>query len=95
MFAGSMPNFATSAPLVETATKCLRMADSSRSFASSHVRAVCAFVMVSIVVNVFDAMTKSVSSGSRSRVFSKKSAPSTLETNRQTISRSLYARSAS
>ncbi len=44
---------------------------------------------VSSVVKVFDEMTKSVSFGSRSRVASTKSAPSTLETKRTVIARSL------
>ena len=90
MFAVSMPNFATSAALVETATKCLATADSSPpSAASSQARAVCALVIVSSVVNVFDEMTKSVSRGSRSRVASAKSVPSTFETKRNVMLRSL------
>ena len=44
---------------------------SSPSFASDHSRAVRALVIVSSVVNVFDAMMNSVSSGSRSRVFDR------------------------
>ena len=47
-----------------------------------------AFVIVSSVVNVFDAMMNSVVSGSRSRVASRKSAPSTFDTNRYVIDRS-------
>ena len=54
-----------------------------------------ALVIVSSVVNVFEEITNSVSSGSRSRVFSAKSVPSTLETKRKVISRSLKWRSAS
>ena len=46
-----------------------------------------ALVIVSSVVKVFEEMTKSVSSGSRSRVFSAKSVPSTLETKRKVMSR--------
>ena len=68
MFAVSIPNFATSSAFVETATKCFATAASSPSVASDHSRAVRAFVIVSSVVNVFDAMMNSVSSGSRSRV---------------------------
>ena len=45
-------------------------------------RACAAFVSVSIVVNVFEETTKSVEAGSRSRVASAKSVPSTFETNR-------------
>ena len=41
-----------------------------------------ALVIVSSVVKVFDEMMNSVSAGSRSRVASAKSVPSTLETNR-------------
>ena len=47
-----------------------------------HARAVWALVIVSSVVNVFDETMNSVSAGSRSRVASAKSVPSTLETNR-------------
>ncbi len=54
-----------------------------------------AFVSVSIVVNVLDATTKSVSWGSRSRVDATKSAPSTLDTKRSVRRRSPYQRSAS
>src|SRR5439155_17029728 len=64
MFAGSMPNFRTSAVAVETATKCLATARSSPSARTHQARAVRAFVSVSIVVNVLDATTKSVSWGS-------------------------------
>ena len=88
MFAVSMPNFWTSAAFVETATKCFATAASSPNAFSSQARAVRAFVIVSIVVNVFDATMNSVSAGSRSAVFSTKSAPSTFETNRKVIVRS-------
>ncbi len=46
-----------------------------------------ALVMVSRVVKLFDEMTKSVSSGSRSRVASAKAVPSTFETKRKPRSR--------
>src|SRR5882724_9718280 len=95
MFAGSMPNFRTSAAAVETATKCLATARSSPSALTHQARAVRAFVSVSIVVNVLDDTTKSVSAGSRSRVDATKSAPSTLDTKRRTRRRSPYQRSAS
>ena len=49
---------------------------------------ICALVIVSSVVNVFEAITNSVSAGSRSRVFSTKSVASTLETKRTVRSRS-------
>ena len=95
MFAGSIPNLRTSASAVETATKCLVTARSSPSARTHQRRAVCAFVSVSSVVNVFEATTKSVSAGSRSRVDSTKSAPSTLDTKRSVSRRSAYQRSAS
>ena len=87
MFSGSMPNFVTSSALVETATKCFAIASSSPSAASVQARAECAFVIVSSVVNVFDEMTKSVSSGARSCVASTKSVESTFETKRNVRSR--------
>ncbi len=86
-----MPNLDTSAALVESATKCFGdralVAAEGRRVERSQSRAVWALVSVSSVVNVFDATMKSVSSGSRSRVFSAKSLPSTLETKRETMSR--------
>ena len=87
MFAGSMPNFATSSAFVETATKCFAIAASSPRAARAHSRAECALVIVSSVVKVFDETTKSVSSGARSRVASTKSVESTFETNRKVRSR--------
>ena len=87
MFAGSMPNSRTPSALVETATKCFATADSSPSAASAQSRAVRALVMVSRVVKVFDETMKSVSAGSRSRVASTKSVPSTFETKRKAMSR--------
>ena len=72
MFAGSMPKARTSASFVDTATKCFATAASSPSFRNAQSRAVRAFVMVSRVVNVFDAMMNSVVSGWRSRVASRK-----------------------
>ncbi len=50
-------------------------------------RAMRALVIVSSVVNVFEAMMNSVSLGSRSRVASAKSVPSTLETKRNVSER--------
>ena len=87
MLSVSMPNSATPSALVETATKCFAIASSEPSFASAQSRAVRALVIVSRVVKVFEEMMKSVSSGSRSLVFSAKSVPSTLETNRKVMSR--------
>jgi hypothetical protein len=46
-------------------------------------------VIVSSVVKVFEETMNSVSAGSRSRVASAKSVPSTLETKRKVRSRSL------
>ena len=88
MFSVSIPNSATPSALVETATKCLAIAASSPPRpARAHSRAVRALVIVSRVVNVFEQTTNSVSAGSRSRVASAKSVPSTLETKRKLISR--------
>ena len=57
--------------------------------ASDQSRAVCALVIVSSVVKVFDETMNSVSAGSRSRVASAKSVPSMLDTNRNVSVRSL------
>ena len=56
---------------------------------SNHSRAVCALVIVSSVVKVFEETMKRVSAGSRSRTASAKSVLSTLETKRKVIERSL------
>ena len=82
-----MPKAVTASALVETATKWRAMAASSPRAARVHCRAVWALVMVSRVVKVFDEMMNRVSAGSRSRVASAKSVPSTLETKRKTRSR--------
>jgi hypothetical protein len=87
MLAVSIPNSETPSALVETATKCLAIASSSPSTSSAQRRAVRALVIVSRVVKVFEEITNRVSAGSRSRVFSAKSVPSMLETNRKAISR--------
>ena len=90
MLSVSMPNFATSLALVETATKCLAMAGSSPFMpASSQPRADCALVIVSSVVKVLEETMNSVSAGSRSRTASAKSVPSTLDTKRNVMARSL------
>ena len=88
MLSVSIPKPETSSALVESATKCLATAASSDSAVSDHSRADLALVIVSSVVKVFEATTKSVSAGSRSRVFSTKSVASTLETKRISRSRS-------
>ena len=86
-----MPNSATSSALVDTATKCLATAASSppaRQRPASRARC-WALVIVSSVVNVFEETMNSVSAGSRSRVASARSVPSTFETKRNVRSRSL------
>jgi hypothetical protein len=90
MFAVSMPNSATFAAFVETATKWRATASALPANPwSVQARALCAFVIVSSVAKVFDEMMNSVSAGSRSRVASTKSVPSTLDTNRKLMLRSL------
>ena len=90
MLAVSMPNSDTFAAFVETATKCLATALASPPRPlSDQSRALWALVIVSSVVKVFDETMKSVSAGSRSRVASAKSVPSTLETKRNVMARSL------
>ena len=85
-----MPNADTFSALVETATKCLATAERSPpSPLSSQSRAVSALVMVSSVVKVLEETMNKVSAGSRSRVASTKSIPSTFETKRNVILRSL------
>ena len=89
MFCGSIPNSATLAALVDTATKWRATASSSFRAERSHSLAVAALVSVSMVVNVLDDTTKRVSAGSRSRVASAMSTPSTLDTKRTVRERSL------
>ena len=81
-----MPNFATSSAFVDTATKCLATASSDPRAFTHQSRAVCAFVIVSIVVNVFDEITNNVDAGSRPSVASKKSVASALATKRAAMS---------
>ena len=57
--------------------------------ARNQSRAVWALVIVSSVVKVFEETMNSVSAGSRSRTASAKSVPSTFETNRNVMPRSL------
>ena len=76
-----MPNWRTSASLVETAAKWrATAAGSPPSFASSQSRAEPALVMVSWVVKVLDATMNRVRSGSRPLRVSARWALSTLET---------------
>ena len=64
MFAVSMPNADTFSALVETATKCFATAFAFPPRpSSSQSRALCALVMVSSVVKVFEETMKSVSAG--------------------------------
>src|SRR3569833_743099 len=88
MFAVSMPNLATWSALVETATKCLAT-DSSPSADTSHCRAEVELVIVTTVEKVLEEMMNSASAVSRSRTASCRSAPSTLETKRNTRDRSV------
>ncbi len=85
-----MPNFATASAFVDTATKCLAtdLASPPRP-ACDQARADQAFVIVSNVVKVLEQIMNSVSEGSRSRTASLKSLPSTFETNRNVMERSL------
>jgi len=75
-----MPNLATASLLVESATKCLATAWSSRAAARNQSRAEWALAMVSRVVKVLEAMMKSVVSGDTCLSVSAKCVPSTLET---------------
>ena len=61
----------------------------ARGVDSSQSRAVVALVIVSRVVKVLELMMNSVSAGSRSRVASQMSLPSTLDTKRHSMRRSL------
>ena len=87
MFSTSMPNFATSAALVESATKCLATAASLPSLPTSHSRAESALVIVSWVVKVLEATMKSVCSALTSRSVSARWVESTLETKKHLIER--------
>ncbi len=82
MLAVSMPNSATFAVFVLTATKCLATAASSPRRLVSQSRADLALVSVSRVVKVLDETMNRVWAGSRSRVASAKSVESTLDTKR-------------
>ena len=88
MFSVSMPNSRTFSAFVLTATKWRATAASSRSAARSQSRAVRALVSVSSVPKVLLLTMNSVSAGSRSMVASRRSEPSTLDTNRNRRERS-------
>ncbi len=63
IFSGSIPNSVTAFVFVERAAKCLAISAGSPPFHRNHFFALSAFVMVSWVVKVLDAMRKSVVSG--------------------------------
>ena len=76
-----MPNFAAASTWVDTATKWRCSSASGTPPASDQSRAVCAFIIVSAVVNVFDATMKSVVPGSSDASASTIACASTLATN--------------
>jgi len=88
MFFVSIPNAATSFAAVETATKCFATAASASFFESpaffasarNHSLAASALDIVSCVVNVLDAMMKSVSAALTWRSVSARWVESTFET---------------
>ena len=80
MFAGEMPNSATSFAAVESATKCFATAALSPSALTSQSFAASALDIVSCVVNVFDATMKSVSAAFTWRSVSARCVESTFET---------------
>ena len=90
-----MPNLLTASPFVESAAKWLATAASAFSSFSNHFFAESALVIVSCVVNVFDAIKKSVVSAFRSRSTSAMCVPSTFETKCTFKSRFVYGLSAS
>src|SRR5690349_16550879 len=63
MFSVSIPKAETSFALVDKAAKCLAMSSAFAPFSRNQLLAVFALVMVSWVVNVFDAIRKRVVSG--------------------------------
>src|ERR1051325_7618637 len=89
IFAVSMPKADTFSAFVETARQCLATAFWSFNAFSDHSRALWALVIVSSVVKVLEDTMNKVSAGSRSRVASTRSMPSTFETKRNVMVRSL------
>ena len=88
MLAVSMPNFAHLLGVGRDRDEVLgHRLLVAEGCAAATSRAVRALVIVSSVVKVFDEMMNSVSAGSRSRVASEKSVPSTFETKRKVRSR--------
>src|ERR1700690_1396994 len=63
IFERAIPNFTTSVSFVDNATKCLAICAGSKADFKNHPRAEWGLVMVSCVVNVFEAIRKRVSSG--------------------------------
>ena len=80
MFAGEMPNSATSFAAVESATKCFATAALSPSALTSQSFAASALDIVSCVVKVLDAVMKRVSLALTARSVSAMWVESTLET---------------
>ena len=80
MLAASIPNSATLAAFVDTATKWRAMSFSAAPPARNQARALAALVMVSMVVKVFEAITNRVRAGfTRASTWASWS-PSTFET---------------
>ncbi|MNH41289.1 hypothetical protein D3C79_1027580 [compost metagenome] len=80
MLSVSIPKAATSFALVDKAAKCLAISSFEPPFSMNQSRAVFAFVMVSCVVNVFEAIRNKVVSGSTDFNVSAICVPSILET---------------
>src|SRR5258706_5864535 len=80
MFFLSIPKFTTSLSLVERAAKCLAICFSSFAFFRNHCLAVWAFVIVSCVVKVLEAIRKRGLSGFTFFNVSAICVPSTFET---------------
>src|SRR6478609_9838488 len=80
MFSEAIPNSVTALVLVETATKCLATSPLPFDLSRNHCFADSAFVIVSCVVNVLEAMMNKVVSALRCFTVSTKCVPSTLET---------------
>mmetsp|Transcript_11067 Transcript_11067/g.37682 ORF Transcript_11067/g.37682 Transcript_11067/m.37682 type:complete len:209 (-) Transcript_11067:184-810(-) len=95
MLDGLIPKALQPSVLVERATKCCATAASGAPPWRNHALALCALVIVSWVVKVLEATTKSVVAGSRARRVSAMCVPSTLLTKCTRRSRLLYALRAS
>ncbi|MNR03155.1 hypothetical protein D3C85_1190360 [compost metagenome] len=75
-----MPKAATSFALVDNAAKCLAISPSLAPFSKNQVRAECALVMVSCVVNVLEATRNKVVSAFNPAKVSAMCVPSIFET---------------